>query len=88
MSPNVPLLERTLLAGVAEFERAMNSERTKEGMKAAKARGKHVGRPRALSPEQVAHAKEQIEAGKKIGEMAELLGVNRVTLRNAMSKIL
>lgn len=35
-----------IMAALAEFERALISERTKAGMKAAKARGVHVGRPR------------------------------------------
>jgi DNA invertase Pin-like site-specific DNA recombinase len=35
-----------IMAALAEFERALISERTKAGMQAAKARGVHVGRPR------------------------------------------
>jgi DNA invertase Pin-like site-specific DNA recombinase len=35
------------LAVFAEYERSLISERTKAGMKAAKARGVHVGRPRS-----------------------------------------
>ncbi|WP_298976559.1 recombinase family protein [uncultured Roseobacter sp.] len=37
------------LAVFAEYERSLISERTKAGMKAAKARGVHVGRPRTIS---------------------------------------
>jgi DNA invertase Pin-like site-specific DNA recombinase len=37
------------LAVFAEYERNLISERTKAGMKAAKARGVHVGRPRKLT---------------------------------------
>ena len=37
-----------LLAVLAEFERELIRERTRAGMKAAKRRGRHVGRPRKL----------------------------------------
>ncbi|MDO6591497.1 recombinase family protein [Yoonia sp. 1_MG-2023] len=36
------------LAVFAEYERSLISERTKAGMKAAKARGVHVGRPKII----------------------------------------
>jgi DNA invertase Pin-like site-specific DNA recombinase len=36
----------TVMAAIAQFEREMISERTKAGLKAAKAKGTHVGRPR------------------------------------------
>lgn len=37
------------LAVFAEYERSLISERTKAGMKAAKARGVHIGRPKRFS---------------------------------------
>ena len=38
-----------MLAVLAEFERDLIRERTKAGMRAAKQRGAHIGRPRKLS---------------------------------------
>lgn len=35
----------TMLAGISEFERDLIAERVKSGMKEARARGKHLGRP-------------------------------------------
>lgn len=73
------------LALFAEFEREQIRERTKAGMAAAKRRGKHVGRPRKLTDEQVAHAARQIKAGQEtISGMAELFGVSALTLSRAL----
>jgi DNA invertase Pin-like site-specific DNA recombinase len=38
-----------MMAALAEFERSLISERTRAGMLAVKAEGRHIGRPRALS---------------------------------------
>ena len=46
------------MGALAEFERALIAERTKAGMKAARRRGKHLGRPPKLKRPQVQHAKE------------------------------
>lgn len=74
-----------ILAALAEFEREMISERTKAGMVSARRRGKHVGRPRKLSAQQVAHARKLIESGKETrAAVAELFGVNVATLRRAL----
>ncbi|MBK3745255.1 recombinase family protein, partial [Paraburkholderia aspalathi] len=51
-----------IVGSMAEFERALISERTKAGMAAAKARGAKIGRRRSMSCEQIEHAKQQIEA--------------------------
>ena len=75
---------RSVLGALAEFERSLIIERTKAGMAAAKRRGKHVGRPPALSSEQIAHARASIANGETIGGMAEILKVNRKTLSRAL----
>ena len=65
------------MGALAEFERGLIAERTTAGMKAAKRRGKHVGRPRKLKRPQVQHAKELIASGKESrGAVAELFGVD------------
>jgi DNA invertase Pin-like site-specific DNA recombinase len=74
-----------IFAALSEFERELIVERTREGMKAAKRRGKHVGRPRKLSPHQVAHARELIASGTETrAGVAALLGVDVATLRRAL----
>ncbi|MEL6324106.1 MAG: recombinase family protein [Pseudomonadota bacterium] len=75
-----------IMGALAEFERSLNSERTKAGMDAARRRGKSVGRPRALTGAQVAHARTQITEGKEtVSGMAEILGVDRKTLTRALA---
>jgi DNA invertase Pin-like site-specific DNA recombinase len=73
-----------IMGALAEFERDLIRERTRAGMKAAKRRGKHVGRPRALSPAQVQHMHELLAAGKTQREVAELLGVSVNTVGRAI----
>jgi DNA invertase Pin-like site-specific DNA recombinase len=57
-------------------------ERTMAGMRAAKRRGRHVGRPRKLTAHKLDHARELIADGKDTrAGAAALLGVDAVTLR-------
>ena len=74
-----------LLASLAQFERELISERTIAGMASARRRGKHIGRPRKLTPQQVDHALDMIESGRETrAAVAELFGVDVATLRRAM----
>ena len=73
------------MGALADFERTLISERTTAGMAAARRRGKHIGRPAALSREQVAHAKRAISGGETLSGMASVLGVHRNTLKRAIS---
>jgi DNA invertase Pin-like site-specific DNA recombinase len=60
-------------------------ERVTAGIDAAKRRGTHVGRPRKLTPDQIAHARAVIEAGSQTpAGMASLLNVDKSTLWRAM----
>lgn len=76
-----------IMGALAEFERDLIQERTKAGLRAAKKRGKRLGRPPVLSPAQIAHAKTAIETKREtVSGMAEILGVNRSTLQRAMTR--
>ncbi|WP_173266812.1 MULTISPECIES: recombinase family protein [Pseudomonadaceae] len=76
----------TIFAGIADFERALISERTSAGRAAAKAKGVRFGPKPALTSDQVTHAKRMIEEGQSVSEVAWLLGVHRATLYRALSQ--
>ena len=71
-----------LLGSVAEFERAIIRERQAEGIARAKARGVYKGRAKALTDEQIAQAREWVDAGVPKAEVARRLGIGRTTLYN------
>ncbi len=75
-----------IMGALAEFERDLIKERTKAGMKAAKKRGKHVGRPKALSEGQIQHMHELLNNGKTQAEVGELLGVSANTIGRELRK--
>jgi DNA invertase Pin-like site-specific DNA recombinase len=78
------LMVLTVFAGIAEFERSLIIDRTRNGREAAKARGVQFGRRPTLTPGQVEHARELLGAGRTATETAELLGVHRATLYRAL----
>lgn len=70
-------------ASWVENERELISQRTKAGMAAAKRRGKNIGRPKALTIEQINRARAAIAQGETVSGMAGVLNVNRNALANA-----
>lgn len=74
-----------IMGALAEFERSLIIERTRAGIAAARRRGQHLGRRKALTPAQVAHARATIATGAETtASMAALLGVGRATLWRAL----
>jgi DNA invertase Pin-like site-specific DNA recombinase len=73
-----------VLAAIGEFERDLIVDRTKAGMAAARRRGRHPGRPRALDAGQVARAKRLAATGNSVRQIAELLGCSRATAHRAV----
>ncbi|NUR59381.1 MAG: recombinase family protein [Catenulispora sp.] len=70
-----------VFAALAEFIRELIIENTREGVAAAKARGQRLGRPKAMTEEQVSHAVALLSQPKASAKaIAELLGVSRSTL--------
>lgn len=76
-----------IMGALAEFERDLIRERTKAGMKAAKKRGKHLGRPGALTRQQILHARDLLADGKSQREVAALFGVAGTTIARQVRRL-
>ena len=77
----------TLRAAQAEFERQILSQRTKEGMAAARARGAKIGRPRSIDDGTLHQARTMIAVeATSLAETARRLGVKRWTLSRALKR--
>lgn len=78
----------TLAAALATWEREILSQRTKEGLEAARRRGKTLGRPRKLNEEQIAQARQTLETDfySSITELAESFRVHEKTLARALER--
>lgn len=72
-----------VLSAVAEFERDLLIERTQAGLTRAKAEGKALGRPSALSKEQQEDVRARRAAGTSLGVLAKAYGVSRAAIQRA-----
>ncbi|GAA3172647.1 recombinase family protein [Nonomuraea roseoviolacea] len=71
----------TMMAAFAELERDIIRERTIAGVQAARDRGQRLGRPPAMTPEQVEHARTLLTNPKNtVSSIARLLNVSRATI--------
>ena len=76
----------TLMSAIAQFERDTIADRTCEGLRSARARGRTGGRP-ATDPEKVRQAVKLYRTGQySIGEIEELTGVKKSTLYRNLKK--
>ena len=74
----------TLMSALAQFERDVIAERTREGLKAARARGRKGGRPRCDS-RKLQQAIKLYQAGQHtVREIEELTGIKKATLYRAL----
>jgi DNA invertase Pin-like site-specific DNA recombinase len=73
-------LMMTMLAGFAQFERALIAERQKEGIAIAKANGVYKGRKPSLNAEQVQMLKERAAGGEAKAAIARDIGISRETV--------
>lgn len=102
VSDTDPVDDRAILRALelaADLEQSVSSERTREGIAAAQAAGKHVGRPPFgfdsdgdgnLIPnenfETAVAVIEQIEAGDSKRSTAQDAGITRATVRNILNR--
>jgi Enterobacteriaceae phage serine recombinase len=73
-----------VMAALAEFERALISERTREGLAAARKRGTRIGRRKALCAMRLSGARARIDAGESVKSVAQSLKVGCSTLYRAL----
>lgn len=72
-----------VFGAIAHFERRLIAERTKDGIAAARARGKHPGR-QPVDPEKVASALKLVQGGLSPTAAARQLGLGRSTVYREM----
>jgi putative DNA-invertase from lambdoid prophage Rac len=72
-----------VIAAVAEFERDLLVERTHSGLDRAKADGKSLGRPGALSPAQREDVSRRLDEGASVSSLAREYSTSRQTILRA-----
>lgn len=74
-----------VMGAAAEFERDMIRSRQREGIDAAKAAGKHLGRAAILKPSQVKELRKRVAAGEDKAKVAAAFGISRASVYNYAS---
>ena len=74
-----------VLASLAELELELGKERRTAARDARRARGQSIGRPKALSSENVALARRMHGSGESASTIAATLGVSRATVYRVLS---
>ncbi|MAP62350.1 MAG: resolvase [Microbacterium sp.] len=76
-----------VIAAVAEFERDLLIERTQAGLSRAKAAGKALGRPQALTEDQQRLIKEKRAQGVSLGALAKEYMVSRAAIQRVEKRV-
>lgn len=76
----------TIMAAVAQFERALLLERQREGIAVAKTKGVYKGRVPSLTEEQAEEVAERLADGESASALAREYGVSRATVYNTRDR--
>lgn len=77
----------TMIAAFAEFEHSMMQARTKDGLAAARARGRVGGRKPKMTPARIATARQMYGTREHtVQQIADTLGVTRATVYRHLSE--
>lgn len=75
-----------IFASLAQFERDLIRERTSAGLQAARARGRHGGRPTKLNERQVREVRRLYDSRTvTVGQLAAMMGVGRSTIYRVLN---
>lgn len=75
-----------ILATLAEYERTLINERAEAAREAARIRGRQVGRPRAISDDQLRAVQAMRAAGEPMSAICTTLGLKRATVYAALER--
>jgi DNA invertase Pin-like site-specific DNA recombinase len=75
-----------VLASLAELELELGRERRAAAPEARRARGQHVGRPKALDEKKAALAQRMHASGESASTIATALGVSRATVYRVLAE--
>jgi DNA invertase Pin-like site-specific DNA recombinase len=75
-----------VLASLAELELELGRERRSAAREARRARGQHIGRPKALDEKQAALAQRMHASGESASTIANTLGVSRATVYRVLAE--
>jgi len=76
-----------VFGALAEFERDLIRERTQAGLAAARARGRHGGRPTVWTPEKLLTARSMHASGQHdVASIARVLGVSRASVYRGLAQ--
>jgi DNA invertase Pin-like site-specific DNA recombinase len=75
-----------VLASLAELELELGQERRAAARQARRARGQHIGRPKALDEKRAALARRMHAAGEPASTIATTLGVSRATVYRVLAE--
>lgn len=84
LDPNIRKLILSILSWAADFERQLIKQRTKLGLQKARQQGKRIGRPPALTQEQIRQARKLREKGVSYRAIAKIFGVSDRTVRRVL----
>lgn len=79
------LLMFHFFSAIAEYERNRLRERTMDGLKAAKARGRVGGRPTKMTPDKSTTAQDMRAKGRTIKDIAKTIDVSEATVVRHLS---
>ncbi len=76
----------TICAAFAQLEREMIASRTKDGLAAAKARGRVGGRKELVTKDKAVTAKKMLNEGLSAAEVAKVIGLSKATMYRGIAK--
>ncbi len=74
-----------MLAAIGEFELDLIRERTRAGLRAAKKRGKRLGRPPVHIP--LEEARRRVQSGESLSSVAKSFGCSKATLHRRLENV-